>query len=113
MTNLDSLTLNEWISLIKSLKKYSKITSQIWNRWKKIFFDNIDNKIQLTVEYSLWLNKDEVLEQALQVYIKSFKKDINIQDITLVIKNDLIWGMRVFYWDNMIDMSFKRILQNI
>lgn len=113
MVNIDNLTKNEAQELSKNLKKYNQISKTVWNRWKKMFLLNLDNKKELLIEYSLWLDPNEVLEKAIPLYKKVFWLEVKNQDIVLKLDEKLMWWIRLYYWDSMLDMSFKKILQNI
>ncbi len=113
MVNIDNLTKIEAQELSKNLKKYNQISKTVWNRWKKMFLLNLDNKKELLIEYSLWLDPNEVLEKGIPLYKKVFWLEVKKQDIVLKLDEKLMWWIRLYYWDSMLDMSFKKILQNI
>lgn len=113
MTNLDNLSLQELKELLRSIKNYKSITSQVWKRWRKIFANNLDNKKDLIIEYSFWLDKDSILQTWINVYKNTFNLNTVSNDILLRENNELVWWIRVFCWDDMVDMSFKKILQTI
>lgn len=100
-----------WVELrqtLKQLKIYKELKNKLGNRWTIIYKNSIDNIKSLVVEYSSSTNKDFALEQSISIYKDIFKIEVSKDEIKLIENKDLIWGIKVFYEDNMVDLSFLK-----
>ena len=61
------------------------------------------------VEYYPSLEKEYVFEKAIHTYKKVFSTDVKKEDIVLKEKLSLLSGMKIYFDDACIDMSFKNI----
>lgn len=100
-----------WVELkeiLKQLKTYKELKSKLGDRWTKIYKNSLENKKEFVVEYSTSTSKDLALEKWISIYNEIFKVEVNPVEIKLVENKDLIWGVKVFYEDKMIDLSFLK-----
>lgn len=63
----------------------------------------------LVVEYYPSLDASYVASQAIEVYKKVFGIEVQTADITLVSKEEVSGGMKVYKDDSMVDVSFSKI----
>jgi hypothetical protein len=108
MTNLDNLNSWELQELLNKLKLYKNLTSNLWNRGKKLFNNIVNNKHSYKVEYFPVYTEEEAKKQALEIYKKVFKEDVLASDLELIKKESLKWWIKVFKDDNLVDLSFKK-----
>lgn len=100
-----------WVELrqtLKQLKIYKEFKNKVGNRWTNIYKNSLNNVKNLVVEYSSSINKDFALEQSISIYKDTFKIEVSKDKIKLVENKDLIWGIKVFCEDNMVDLSFLK-----
>lgn len=109
MKIIDSIKSSDLKKILKWLKRYSQIKAQLGKRWESLFKRELLNKNYLLVEYfpSVW--EDLVVEESLKIYSKMFNITPNTKDIVLKKVDDIKWWMRVYFNDNMIDVSYSRV----
>lgn len=111
--NLDNLNQQELKNLLKNLSLYKKLTSQIWNRGREIFSQIKEWKNKFVVEFFPNIEKKFVLDEAKKVYEDVFnQKKINDEEIFLIENEKILWWMKIFFNDDVVDMSFLKI-QNL
>jgi len=104
----DNISGEELKKILKTLKLYKDLTKKLWNRWKALFKSILTWESEYKVEYYTHASKDDSLEEAIKVYKKVFWDDVSPDDIRLVEKESLEWGIKVFKDDNLVDLSFKK-----
>lgn len=110
MQNLENLNKQELQAVLKDLSLYKKLTSQVWERWKQIFSHIKEWKNKFSVEYFPNIDKEFVLEEAKKIYEKVFsQKNLKDEEIILSEKKEILWWMKIFFNDDMVDMSFLKI----
>ena len=108
--NLQNAELNE---LLKQLKSYKDLKHKLWDRWVKLFKNSISNKKDFVVEYAMDLDESFVIDKALEIYRDIFLQNIEKNEIILTQNNELIWWIRIFFEDKMLDLSFLKYLKNL
>lgn len=96
-------------SLLKELKLYQNLSSQLWKRGEDLFARNKENKNLFQVEYFTALSEDSAWEQAQVVFEKVFKQEVQRTEIQFIQKESLGWGIKVYMDDSMVDLSFSKI----
>lgn len=95
--------LNKLVSL-NSLKKY------LWNRWIKEF-NRINNWINFyKIEYyDFWsMSLSYIKEKSIESFKKLFWIDVKITEIQFVANQNLKWWFRIYFNDNIYDLSYKK-----
>lgn len=105
---IENLNKNEATALLKELKTYKDLKQKLWNRGIEIFKNNSKNIQTCKVEYFPSLTQDFVLEKSLEVYKNNFKINIDPENIVFVENKKIMWGLRIFFDDKMIDLSFLK-----
>ena len=107
--NLDNLNKQELQVLLKDLSLYKKLVSQVWNRWKEIFYNIKEWKNKFVVEYFPNLEKEFILSESKKIFEKIFSQK-NLRDEEIILKENkkIWWGMKIFFNNDMIDMSFLK-----
>lgn len=105
---IDSLQKTELEELLKNLRTYKSLVDKVWNRWKKIFTHLFNWKNEYIVEYYGELEKSYLLNEAKWIYKKVFWIIVNDSDISLVKNEKVKWGMKVYFNDNLIYLSFLK-----
>lgn len=104
---LDKLQLK---NLLKKLQILNYLIKSLWNRWKREF-ERINYWVNFyKVEY-FEVSKDTLFfieKQAVESFKKLFNVQVWIQDIQFTKNQDLKWWMRVYYNDNMFDLSYNK-----
>ena len=111
--DIQNLWKQELVSLLKELNTYRDLTKKIWRRGRDIYKKRLNNKNDFIVEYSSNLDENFVLEKSLEVYKKNFFLNIDKNDIKLYKKDNLIWWIRVYMDDQMVDLSFLKIYNTL
>lgn len=107
--NIDNLTLEESNELLKEVKLYRNLKKQLWDRWVKLYNKLKTWEKSLIVEYfpSIWL--DLVWEKSNKVFKKIFSLDVNRDEVVFTPKESLLWGIRVYVDDSVVDLSYLKI----
>lgn len=111
--NIESLDLKDLKELLKEVKLYRELNKQLWNRWKVVYEKIKTGKSDFYVEYFPVLDKEIVLDESIKVYKKVFWLDVSIEDVRLIEKESLKWGMKVYVDDKVIDLSYEKIERKI
>jgi len=106
LNNLDNDSLK---NLLKDLKSYRSAIKKLWKRWTKVFSNLMNKKDSYVVEYAFWISKDDILNKVLEVYLKCFWVKPYENDLVFIENKNLIWWIKVFLNDNMVDLSFSKI----
>jgi len=116
--NLNNLNKQELQALLKDLSLYKKLVTQVWNRWKEIFSNIKEWKNKFLVEYFAWENgenfdKEFILSESKKIFENKFsQKNLKDEEIILVENKKILWWMKIFFNDDMVDISFLKI-QNL
>lgn len=107
--NIAPQTLVQAQELLKSLKIYEDMKKKLWKRGVALFHQKLNNTHLCKVEYHSSLWESEALIQAQSLYKRIFFYEASRSEILLV-ENDLLWwGMKIFFDDALLDMSFQRV----
>lgn len=109
MENIKDLSLAELKSILKDVRKLKDIRAKLGKRWTKTYSNLKDNKKECSVEYSSWLDVEYVKARASEVYKNVFNYQISWNEVCFKEKPSLVWGVKVYYWDSVIDLSFSSI----
>ncbi len=107
ISTLDKLQLK---NLLKKLQILNSLTKSLWNRWKKEF-ERINSWVNFyKIEYFEVSNDtlNFVKEKAVESFEKLFKIKIWIDEICFAKNQNLKWWMRLYYNDNMFDLSYNK-----
>ncbi len=102
-------TLAEAQELLSELRVYNDMKKKLWKRWVALFHRKLSGKHLYRVEYHTLLWKEEALRQALLLYKKVFSHEPWVDDIVLVENASLWGGLKMYFDDNLLDLSYKRI----
>lgn len=115
MNNLNWLSQEELKVLLKDLSLYKNLISQTWKRWKEIFSHLKEWKNKFFVEFFPNLEKNFVLEESKKIFEKIFWQKPSDEEISLKENKKILWWMKIFFNDDMVDMSFlkfQKIIKN-
>lgn len=107
--DINSLSREELTSLLKKLKTYKSIMSNLGKRGQAEFERLESGKPMFTVEYYPTLTEDEAFNTASGVIEKVFGDKVEKSEITFTSKESIKGWIRVFKNDNMVDLSFSKI----
>lgn len=112
--DITNLWKKELETLLKKLKLLSSLKKSLGNRGTKEYHKILDGKDILKVEY-FDFGTDAlayVQEKSLESFKKLFWLEVQLTQIEFVKNQNLQGWMRVFYNDNMFDLSYSRF-QNL
>lgn len=106
---IDSLEKNQLKELLWELKLYRDLKKQLWNRWKTLY-----NKIRTWnhsyyVEYYSAVWEDLAFDIASKIYKQVFEIDLNKEDIDFIKKESVLWWIKVYVDDKVVDLSYQKI----
>lgn len=108
MTQLDNLDKSQLEVLHKQLVEYRNLSKKMWKRGRTQFSNSLFGKDTFVVEYHPSLELDYVETQAQNVYSKAFTKNPSKDEISFVKDESLLWGMKVYCNDFLVDLSFLK-----
>ena len=111
--NLNKYTKTELAEISRILKKYKALRKNVWKKWSEIIKSELTWKIKVEVEYfpSLW--KEEIKKTSLEIFEKVLNIKPNEEEIIWKENLNLKWWIRLFHWDEMLDISFESIKNNL
>lgn len=102
-------TLVQAQELLKSLRMYEDMKKKLWRRGIALFHQKLENTHICKVEYHSSLWEKEALSQAQSLYKKIFSHKPWVPEIILEENDGLSGGMKIYFDDSLLDMSFKRV----
>lgn len=107
--DINSLSREELTSLLKKLKSYKSLKSNLGKRGIDEFERLQSGKPSFTVEYYPVLSEDDAYNNSLNVFDKVFGDKPEKSEIKFVKKESIKGWIRVFKNDSMVDLSFSKI----
>ena len=110
MTDISKLSKLELKSLLKKLELLNSLKKSLGNRWNREY-QRINNGIHsYKVEYYDFGegSLSYVKEKSTESFKKLFWLDLQLQEIEFVTNQNLKWWMRIYFNDNMYDLSYNR-----
>ena len=108
-SDIQALNLQDLKDLLKEIKLYKDLSKKLWIRWRKLYKRWLAWKQELLVEYFPLISEDLAYEKAKIVYEKIFSLNVKKNEIEFVSKQELLWGIKVYLDDSMIDLSFSKV----
>lgn len=107
--DIQSLDLKDLKEVLKGLNSYKDLSKKLGKRWKSLFSTISKWTHVYVVEYfpSVW--KSYALEKSMHVFSGVFGVSPQKEEIKLVEKENISSGIKVYYDDNCVDLSFKSI----
>lgn len=109
MKMIENLNISELKKVLKWLNKYSLLRKNLWKRWEKLFKRWLSGKPYLLVEFTSSISKDLAFEEAFKVYVKTFNIKPEKVDVELMPTDTISWWIRVYFDDDMVDLSYNRV----
>lgn len=113
MEKIEKLNSSELKVILKWLKLYSDLTKKIWNRWKAIFDKKISWKNTYKVEYTSSIGLELAWKKAVIAFEKAFSKTPKKEKVTFVLNDSILWGIKIFKNDDMVDLSLWKAIDQI
>lgn len=113
MQKIQNLTLPQAKELLKSLRTYQDISKKVGRRWRSLFERNNKGMPLYVVEYLPNVEEDFVYGKSLPVFEKFFGVTPKKEEVVFVKKEWVLWGMKVYMDDNLVDMSFKKVVDKL
>lgn len=108
-TDITKLSLQEAKSVLKNLRLYEDMCKKLWARWSVLYKKIQNNEHSYMLQYHTELGEDDARKQWQMLFKKVFWVTPKDEQIICIENKDLQGGMRVFYDDNLIDISYKAI----
>lgn len=111
MTDISKLNKLELKELLKKLNLLNSLKKSLWNRWFREYRKINDWVNSYRIEYfenSSKTGLDFAREKALISFKELFHLDLKLEEIEFIQNNNLSWWIRIFYNDNMFDLSYAR-----
>lgn len=110
MTDISKLNKLELKELLKKLQLLNSLKKSLWNRWIKEY-QKINNWVDsYKIEYYDFgeTSISYFKEKSVICFNKLFWLAIDVDQIDFIPKKNLKWWMRIFFNDNMFDLSYDR-----
>jgi len=95
------------------LKKYRDLKKNIGKKSDEVIYFELNNEKKILIEYFTDLKIEEIKDFLKNLYKKHFDTDIDLNKATFKANSDLKWWVRIFLWDDMVDISFENIYNKI
>ena len=113
MEKIEKLNLVELKLVLKWLKLYKDLTKKLWNRWKAIFDKETSWINTYKVEYTSSIGFEKAFEKASIGFKKAFGETPKKEKIIFVKNNSILWGVKIFKNDNVVDLSLSKAVNQI
>jgi len=107
--DIGNLNKSDLKDLLKKLSLYKNLRRKLWKRWIKAYDNIINWKNEYKVEYFSAMDKDYVLKESIETYQKAFWVKPDISEIEIIENANLKWWMKLYFNDNLVDMSFSKV----
>lgn len=97
----------------KILKKFRILRKNIWKKSSQVISYELSWEQKLIVEYFPTLDKKEVSPIVENIYNKIFSLKINSDKIIWKENINLAWWIRLFFWDDMLDISYESVKNSL
>lgn len=110
MTDISKLNKLELKGLLKKLQLLNSLKKSLWNRWIREFgrINNWVNSYKIEYYDSEGKSLSYVKEKSSICFNKLFWLNIKTEEIQFVSNKNLKWWIRIFFNDNMFDLSYSR-----
>ncbi|MCH8518631.1 hypothetical protein LAT59_02635 [Candidatus Gracilibacteria bacterium] len=102
-------TLSEAKNLLTTLRVYDDMQKKLGKRGVSLFHRIQSGTHLCRVEYHTSLGSNEAFSQALKLYERIFGYTPSKEEIVLRENDSLGGGMKMYFDDSLLDMSFKRV----
>ncbi len=110
MIDISKLSKDELKHLLKDVTLLSSLKKSLWKRGKQEFQKLKNGKQCYKIEY--YESSDESLsfvkEKSIEIFQKMFWAEVKLDDIEFMQNQNLQWWMRIFYNDDMFDLSYRK-----
>ena len=108
-----NLKRDEITKLLKDLKSYNNLTKKLWYRWRRVFEKMKNDKSYFLVEYYPYADVEFVYSKSMEIYKRFFQSSPTREEIIFSPKQSLLWWMKVYKDDDMVDLSFEKVERNL
>ena len=107
--NIDNLGLSELKDLLKEVKLYRDLKTQLWNRWEKTYKKIKNWEKTLVVEYFPAISKELAFDESKKIFKNVFNLDVEQKDLKMEENAEIKWWIRIDMDDKGIDLSYLKI----
>lgn len=100
---------SELTQISKLLKKYRSLRKNVGKKSWEITLNSLNWEKKFLVEYFPTFVIKDYENEITDIYRSSFEVDIKDKNIVFQENPSLLGWIRVFYWDDMLDVSFENI----
>lgn len=106
---INKYSKSELTEISKLLKKYKSLRKNIGKKSSLVIEGELSWEVRVLVEYFPALDKNSITEKVSFIYSSIFEKKINSSKINWKENELLAWWIRLFLWDDMLDISFENV----
>lgn len=103
----------ELASISKILKKYRALRKNVGKKSSNLIHHELSWENKIIIEYFPSLVKSEITNTATNIYKNIFWIEVLENQITWKENPNLAWWMRLFLGDDMLDISFESVRNNL
>jgi hypothetical protein len=105
--SLSSIPAPELPHVLHALKSYRKMLKEMWDRASSYFFTDMSRNYR--AQYDPSMDMALVESYVLATFASQFALTLSVSDIAFSPNTSLVSGVRVFAWDDMVDVTYKNI----
>ncbi|MDD3120203.1 MAG: hypothetical protein PHF46_02250 [Candidatus Gracilibacteria bacterium] len=106
MIDLEKYSKQELIEMLKVLKKYRNLRKNTGKKSAEILRQDIFGETRIKVEYFPSLNKGEITDFVIILFLKLFGKSVELKDIIWKENTSLTGGIRLYFGDDLLDITY-------
>ena len=109
MPDLNNLDLKQLKNILSWLRNYEDLKKKVWRRWVELFKRNLSSENLFIIEYYPSIKEEDAYKIAQDVYKKTFNLEVWKSQIQFFAKDSILWWIKVYKDDSMVDLSFLKI----
>lgn len=111
--NIEKYSKTELIEISKILKKYRTLRKNVGKKSTNMINHDLSWENKIVIEYFPTMKKEELSSTATGIYKNIFWVEIKEDKITWKENTAIAWGMRLFFGDDMLDISFESVRNDL
>lgn len=112
-TDIKKMSKDELQKTLKELCLYRDLTNELGTRWKELFQRIQYGTHSYQVEHFTAVSADVAWSSAQEVFTKVFDVQPKKDEVQFIEKSSLKWGIKVYFDDEVVDLSFDKIEKSL
>lgn len=110
---INKYSKSELTEISKLLKKYRSLRKNIGKKSSAIIETELSWEVRILIEYFPALDKNSITDKVNDIYLSIFWEKVNVNKIIWKENELLVWWIRLFLGDDMLDISFENVKNDL